>query len=66
MRTTLDVDEALLADAMRLAGVKTKKAAIQEALREYVRSRRIEQLRRMIGTYAIDLTLEDLRKMRGK
>ena len=66
MRTTLDLDEQLLADARRLTKSKTKKAVIEEALREFVRARRIEQLRKMIGTDAIDLTPEDLRRMRGK
>jgi len=50
---------------MRLADGKTKKAVIEEALQEYVRKRAIEKLRRMIGNYEIDLTLEELRRMRG-
>lgn len=64
MRTTLDLDEKLLEDASRLANGKTKKAVVEEALREFIRRRRIEELRRMIGTDAIDLTPEDLRRMR--
>ena len=66
MRTTLDIDEKLLKDASRLANGKTKKAVIEEALREFTRKRRIEQLRKMVGTDAIDLNVEDLRRMRGK
>ena len=66
MRTTLDIDEKLLQDASRLTNGKTKKAVIEEALREFIRKRRIEQLRKMVGTDAIDLTVEDLRRMRGK
>jgi Arc/MetJ family transcription regulator len=66
MRTTLDIDEKLLQDASRLANGKTKKAVIEEALREFTRKRRIEQLRKMVGTDAIDLNVEDLRRMRGK
>jgi Arc/MetJ family transcription regulator len=66
MRTTLDIDEKLLQDASRLANGKTKKAVVEEALREFTRKRRIEQLRKMAGTDAIDLNVEDLRRMRGK
>ena len=66
MRTTLDLDEKLLADATRLTKAKSKKAVVEQALSELVRSRRIQELRKMVGTDAIDLTLEDLRRMRGK
>ena len=66
MRTTLDLDEELLAKAKRITKAKSKKAVIEQALSELIRSRRIEQLRRMIGTDVIDLTPEDLRRMRGK
>ena len=66
MRTTLDLDEELLAEAKRITKAKSKKAVIEQALSELIRSRRIEQLRRMIGTDVIDLTPEDLRRMRGK
>lgn len=66
MRTTLDLDEELLDDAKRLTKAKSKKAVIEQALTELIRARRIEQLRKMVGTDAIDLTLEDLRRMRGK
>ena len=66
MRITLDLDEELLTEAKRLTKAKSKKAVIEQALSELIRSRRIEQLRRMIGTDAIDLTPEDLRRMRGK
>jgi Arc/MetJ family transcription regulator len=66
VRTTLDLDEELLAEAKRLTKAKTKKAVVEEALSELVRARRIEQLRKMLGTDAIDLTPEELRRMRGK
>lgn len=45
--TTLDLDDEALAETMRLAGVRTKKDAVNTALREYVaRSRRIVALER--------------------
>jgi len=36
-RTNIVLDDKLVAKAMKLAGVKTKKAAIEAALRAYVR-----------------------------
>jgi Arc/MetJ family transcription regulator len=66
MRITVEIDDDLMDEALRVSAIRTKKAAIEEALREFVRRRRIEQLRKMVGTDAIDLTLEDLRRMRGK
>ena len=42
--TQIDLDEDALAEAMRLAGVKTKKETVNLALREYARHRRIEAL----------------------
>jgi Arc/MetJ family transcription regulator len=40
MRITIDIDDALLAEAMEASGLKTKKAAVEEALRRLVRERR--------------------------
>jgi Arc/MetJ family transcription regulator len=45
--TTLDLDDEALAATMKLAGVKTKKDAVNTALREYAaRHRRIAALER--------------------
>ena len=67
MRTTVDLDEELIARAARLSKSKTKKALIEEALAELIRTRSIELLRQMIGNeeYAIDMTPEELRRFRG-
>lgn len=45
--TQIDLDDAALAEVMRLAGVHTKKEAVNLAMREYVeRFRRVEALAR--------------------
>jgi Arc/MetJ family transcription regulator len=45
--TTLDLDDEALAATMKLAGVRTKKDAVNTALREYAaRGRRIAALER--------------------
>jgi Arc/MetJ family transcription regulator len=43
--TQIDIDDDVLAEAMRLSGAKTKKETVNMALREYAaRHRRIEAL----------------------
>ncbi|MET4921647.1 type II toxin-antitoxin system VapB family antitoxin [Streptomyces sp. PSRA5] len=43
--TTIDLDDEALADAMRVSGIRTKKEAVNTALREYTaRHRRIAAL----------------------
>jgi Arc/MetJ family transcription regulator len=37
MRTNIDLDDTLIADAMRASGAKSKKAAVEEGLRLLVR-----------------------------
>ncbi|WP_022686788.1 type II toxin-antitoxin system VapB family antitoxin [Sphingomonas phyllosphaerae] len=40
MRTNIDIDDALMAEAMEVLGVKTKRDAVVEALRRSIRARR--------------------------
>jgi len=64
-RTTLDLDEKLIEDAMRITDLPTKKAVIEEALRELVNAHRREQLIARLGSGDMDMTLEELKKWRG-
>ena len=66
MRTTLDLDEELLREAGRLSGATTKRALIEEALAEFVRARNADKLRQMIGTYELNLTAQELKRMRRR
>lgn len=40
IRTNIDIDDKLIAEAMALTGAKTKKQAVEEALRDQVRCRK--------------------------
>jgi Arc/MetJ family transcription regulator len=40
MRTNIELDDDLIAEAMALGGSSTKKAAVDQALRDFVRIRR--------------------------
>ncbi len=67
MRTTLEIDEELVNEVMRISKAKTKKGAIVTALKEYIKAHRRRELRDMIGNYnEFGLTLEDLEKIRGE
>lgn len=63
-RTTVDLDEKLMEDAMRVTELPTKKAVIEEALRELVNARRRERLIARLGSGDMDMTLEELLEWR--
>ncbi len=60
----VEIDDRLLEEARRLSGARTKKAAIEAALRELVRRRRSSELAGLVGKVDIALTRRDLRAMR--
>ncbi|OFX31662.1 MAG: hypothetical protein A2Z07_05070 [Armatimonadetes bacterium RBG_16_67_12] len=64
MRTTVDVDKALLREAMALANVRTQKKAFELALSEFVRIKRLERLANRIGAFDVSLTKAELDRMR--
>ncbi|HZI98510.1 MAG TPA: type II toxin-antitoxin system VapB family antitoxin [Actinomycetales bacterium] len=49
MRTNIDIDDDLMAEAMRLAGTTTKRSTVEEALRELIRRHKIGELRALRG-----------------
>jgi Arc/MetJ family transcription regulator len=50
MRTNIDIDDDLLSEAMAASGLTTKRATVEEALRQLVLShRRREALRSLAG-----------------
>jgi len=64
MRTTIDLDDDLVKEAMDLLGVKTKRAAIQRSLQEVIRRERRNRLKGRFGRLDLQLTLNDLERMR--
>ena len=62
MRTNIEIDDALLAEAMELTGLPTKKAVIEKALQDFVghhsRKKALEELRGM-GWYG---DLDEMRR----
>ncbi|RMG71224.1 MAG: type II toxin-antitoxin system VapB family antitoxin [Nitrospirae bacterium] len=64
MRMTITVDKDLLKEAQTLLGKKVKKQVIEEALRELVRKKRREQAIEHAGKIKIDITVDELLKLR--
>ena len=62
MRTTLDLPDPLLTEAMKLSNQKTKTAVIISALEDFVRKTRISGLKKYKGKVDIDIDLNTLRK----
>ena len=49
MRTNIEIDDKLMKQAMKAAGVKTKKAAVEQALRRMVQLQRQGGIRKLRG-----------------
>ena len=49
MRTTITIDEAIFSDLMRFTRAKTRTEAINRALGEWVRRKKIEKLKSLRG-----------------
>jgi Arc/MetJ family transcription regulator len=64
-KTTVQIDESLLAEAIKATGAKTKKEAIEAGLKYLVQRKNREALRQELGTFDIDLTLEELERLRN-
>ena len=62
MRTTLNIDDDALNNAMKLAKGRTKTEVINEALREYTRRRRLRGFLKLEGKIRWEGDLDELRK----
>ena len=61
MRTTLDLPENLLNEAMKVSNARTKTAVIVKALEELIRTSRIAELKKYRGRIDLDINLDELR-----
>jgi Arc/MetJ family transcription regulator len=64
MRTTLNIDDEALEQAMRAAEGRTKTQVINEALREFARRRRVQELLEFLGKAEWSGDIDRLRKRR--
>ncbi len=61
MRTTLDLPEKLLNEAMKITHTDTKTGVIVLALRELIRKSKITDLKKYRGKIDLDIDLDELR-----
>ena len=62
MRTTLDIPEELMAEAMKELGFKSKTDAVIYSLRELLRRKRLEGLKAMAGKVKINSDTDTARR----
>jgi len=65
MATNLDLDPALVDEAVAAGGRRTKKETVTEALQEYIARRRQAQVTRLFGTVNYD-PKHDYKKQRRR
>jgi len=65
MKTTVEIDNDLIREAMKALNVKTKRQAIEAGLREVVRRKNLAALRTELGTFDLDLDLDELERRRS-
>lgn len=63
-RTTIDLDDKLVEDLMEATNAPSKKALIEDALRDKLNKILRERLIARIGSGDIDMTLEELKAWR--
>jgi Arc/MetJ family transcription regulator len=66
MPTNLAIDDALLEEAVRVGGLRTKKDTVNAALREYIQRRRQAKIVKLFGTVEFDAGYDYKKRRRRK
>jgi Arc/MetJ family transcription regulator len=61
MRTNIEIDDKLMADALRYSGVKTKREAVELGLKTLIQLRRQAEVRKMRGKLQWEGDLDAMR-----
>jgi Arc/MetJ family transcription regulator len=64
MRTNIEIDDALMERALKISGLPTKKAAVEEGLRLLIRMREQGGVRELFGKIPLSLDLDRSRQGR--
>ncbi len=65
MRLSVTLDPDLVEEAVRVSGARSKREAIEAALKEFIRRRRLARMIERGGKVALALSLDDLWKSRS-
>jgi Arc/MetJ family transcription regulator len=66
VRTTLFIKEELLEEAKKVLGAKTKKEAVEKALEELVRRKKVKKLIELEGKVELSFSLSEFLKRRKR
>jgi Arc/MetJ family transcription regulator len=61
MRTTLDLPEDLVVEAMKVSDIKTKTKVIITALEQLIKKSKISEIKKYKGQIDLDVDLDELR-----
>ncbi|RUM44379.1 MAG: type II toxin-antitoxin system VapB family antitoxin [Desulfocapsa sp.] len=61
MRTTLDLPEDLVTEAMKATDIKTKTKVIVTALEQLIKKTKISEIKKYKGKVDLDIDLDELR-----
>ena len=61
MRTNIVIDDNLMADALKLTGLKTKREAVELGLKTLIRLKKQENIKRFRGKLRWEGDLDDMR-----
>lgn len=61
MRTTLDLPENLVSEAMKSTNIKTKTKVIITALEQLIRQSKISEIKKYKGKVDLDIDLDEIR-----
>lgn len=64
MRTNIAIDDELMAEALRLTGLKTKRAVVEAGLRMLIRLKRQEDILHLAGKVQWEGNLDESRRSR--
>ena len=64
MKTTLNIDDDALQEAMKVSGGRTKTEVVNEALRRFAQAKRRRQLLDLRGKVIWEGNIDELRKRR--
>jgi Arc/MetJ family transcription regulator len=64
VRTNIEIDDQLMADALQATGLKTKREVVEFALQRLVRLKKQEEIRKLRGKLHWEGNLKALRRAR--
>jgi Arc/MetJ family transcription regulator len=64
-KTSVLVDETLIKNALKATHMKSKKEVIEAGLQELIKKKNRNLLREELGSFEIELSLEELKKLRA-